>query len=124
MSADDRIQGALGFRKDVEKITVRVGPKISINLNPVILLRPTHQNGMGTIVHISGDLYVFMYHLSATGVVSAYLINGEGLSKQGLMNIMLKCRTLRELVLSLGNRIPKAFYCMQGKWKELKLPTI
>lgn len=79
------------------------------------------KDGLGVIYHISGDLYMIAFHLSTSGVVSLYLLDGKGLTDETVMP-KLEDITLRNVVTYLRKRIVASHYWTGASWATLKLP--
>lgn len=82
-------------------------------------------DGLGVILHISGDLYLLAYRLKANGVSSVYFIDGKSAAQAAgddWVSAMSGGVSLRVVIKALEPSVRASYYWSGVKWVPLRLP--
>ena len=84
-----------------------------------------HQDHVGVLFHVRGDLYLIVSHFQKTSTVSAFLVNKREVTMDGVISppelVISRSMGLRQVVDALGAAVVASFY-YKGAWKVLTLP--
>lgn len=105
----------------VTKLTFENPTSIPMVMRPSVV-KSFGSNGLGLLVHVSGDLYLIAYCLESSGVVSVYVLDGKGKSKDYLSTLASTSDGIRGLIDMLRPSIAASFYWSGASWAKLKLP--
>lgn len=104
-------------------VTLDLGVEVPLKLRPTKVF---FSDQCGVLVKVSGDLSILVSHFPKTGMISAYLIDGNKLEMGGAKTpaelFLSKKMTLKEAIAAFGRAVSSSFYFKDG-WKPLKLPN-
>lgn len=115
---DGKIKGEAKLR-----LTTDIGFSVPLIIKAVKVF---HEEHVGVIFHIRGNLYLAVSYFRKTSTVSAFLIDKSKLLMDGVIAtpemIVSRSMGLRQVLDGLGKAVVKSFY-YKGDWNELILPA-